>query len=145
VREKHIRQMSALVCFVTLSESKRRDSTRCGLGIVAHLVRLAKQLEIALNISFKDGLLVQSYDDGKTFLPENIDVLVVGSCVHQQGSSSAARKFFELFHPELYGVHTTAWLSSGGDHTGGELVFAVAHKRTHRVAALSEKYRRIWI
>jgi hypothetical protein len=103
----------------------RHDAFRAGCGILLSLQRLAREHKLPLRATFYDGVPVLENPEKAKALVHGAQVLVLGASTWAQGSATYPRRFFELVDAEdLTGVSATAWATSGGLHTGGEMVIA---------------------
>lgn len=114
------------VRFLTFAPStytKRFDSVRAGLGIALQLGRLAEEHRMPVKIGFINGVPALRNEGEARALLRGAPVIVVGGSTWSQGSSAPLRKFFEMTGSEsLWGVSASVWATSGGSHTGGEMV-----------------------
>ena len=114
------------VRFLTFAPSpytKRFDCVRAGLGIALHLKRLADENALPVKLSFVNGVPALRNEGEARALLRGAPVLVIGGSTWSQGSSSPLRRFFEVTGSEsLWGVSASVWATSGGSHTGGEVV-----------------------
>jgi hypothetical protein len=116
------------VRFLNLAPSPythRHDAFRAGCGILLSLERLAREHHLPLRVTFHDAVPALEKPDQAKSLVHGARVLVVGGSTWAQGSAYYLRRFFELVDAEdLAGMSATAWTTSGGAHTGGEVVVA---------------------
>ena len=114
------------VRFLTFAPSpytKRFDCVRAGLGIALHLKRLADEHDLPVRIGFVNGVPALRNEGEARALLRGAPVLVIGGSTWSQGSASPLRRFFEVTGSEsLWGVSASVWATSGGSHTGGEVV-----------------------
>ena len=116
------------VRFLLLAPSpytQRHDSFRAGCGILLSLERLVREHDLPLRATFHDAVPALE-DPGKAkALVRGARVLVIGASTWAQGSARYPRRFFELVDAEdLTGVAATAWVTAGGEHTGGDIAVA---------------------
>ena len=111
------------VCFAPSPYTSRHDAMRAGYGILLSLERVTKERKLTLRATFYDGTAaVENATKGRALL-RGARVLVIGGSTWAQGSSYYLRRFFELTNNEsLLGASATAWATSGGAFTGGEVV-----------------------
>ena len=116
------------VRFLLLAPSpytQRHDSFRAGCGILLSLERLVREHSLPLRVTFHDAVPALDNPEKAKALVRDARVLVIGASTWAQGSATYPRRFFELVDAEnLTGVAATAWVTAGGDHTGGETVVA---------------------
>jgi hypothetical protein len=121
-------QSTLEVRFLNLAPSpytQRHDAFRAGCGILLSLQRLVREHKLPLTATFHDAVPSLENPDQAKALVRGARVLVVGGSTWAQGSAYYLRRFFELVDAEdLAGVSATAWTTSGGAHTGGEVVIA---------------------
>lgn len=114
------------VRFLTFAPStytKRFDSVRAGLGIALHLKRLSEENSLPVRIGYINGVPALRNEGEARALLRGAPVLVIGGSTWSQGSSGQLRRFFEITGSEsLWGVSASVWATSGGSHTGGEMV-----------------------
>jgi multimeric flavodoxin WrbA len=117
--------MSSLIRLLHFSAStatNRHDSHRAGLGIAGFLGEITKEYSLPLRTEFIWALPSVTNRDAVAALLTGMDVVVIGSPTYGQGSPWFIRRFFELCAAvALWGKLGTAWATSGGQHTGGEL------------------------
>jgi len=118
------------VRFLSLAPSpytQRHDSFRAGCGILLSLQRIMSEHKLPLRATFHDAVPALEKPEQALALMRGARVLVIGGSTWAQGSSYYLRRFFELVDAEdLEGVSATAWATSGGIHTGGEIVISDA-------------------
>lgn len=112
-----------LLCFGPSPYTSRHDSMRAGFGIFLLLQQAIRENNLPLTTTIYDAFpAVENADQGRALL-RGVSVLVVGASTWAQGTPYYVRRFFELTNPEyLGGVSATAWVTSGGAFTGGEVV-----------------------
>jgi hypothetical protein len=116
------------VRFLNLAPSpytQRHDAFRAGCGILLSLERLAREHRLPLRATFHDAAPAIENTEKAKALVHGAQVLVLGGSTWAQGSAWYLRRFLELVDAEdLEGTSATAWTTSGGMHTGGEVVIA---------------------
>jgi hypothetical protein len=112
-----------LLCFGPSPYTLRHDSMRAGFGIYLLLQQAIRDHNLALSTSVYDAFpAVENADQGRALL-RGAHVLVFGASTLAQGTPYHVRRFLELTYAEyLGGVSVTAWATSGGASTGGEMV-----------------------
>ena len=101
----------------------RFDATRAGLGIALELKRIAREQHLPVLISLMALPREAGRAEVTALLQPGPRVLVVGGSTWSQGSAAPLRRLFELGGDvSLQGVRATAFATSGGAHTGGEMV-----------------------
>ena len=118
-----------LIRFLHFSASTatgRHDSHRAGLGIVGFLGEICRAHSLPLRWQYCWAL--PSLTDraaAAALLGGDATMFVLGSPTYGQGSPWYLRRFFELTSScPLWGKLGSAWATSGGLHTGGEMVIA---------------------
>jgi hypothetical protein len=115
---RHIRLISVAPSPFT----RRRDSFRAGAGILMSIRRLAAEHQLSVQSSYYDAAPSLNEPERLKAMVRGAGVLLVGSSVWAQGPSHLVRQFFEAVNAErLDGVMASAWVTSGGVHTGGEM------------------------
>ncbi len=120
--------------------TKRRDSYRAGLGIRLCLDRLIREHTFPLVTSYHDAAPVLNDAAALKRLVRGAHVLLIGGSVWAQGPNSPTRGFFEAVNTEsLAGVAASAWVCSGGAHTGAAMAWdsALATLRSMGAAVFS--------
>jgi hypothetical protein len=103
----------------------RHDSFRAGCGILLSLRRVVHEHKLPLRTTYYDAAPALENAEKAKHLVRGARVLVIGGSTWAQGSSYFVRRFFELVDTEdLAGVAASAWTTSGGTHTGGDVVIA---------------------
>jgi hypothetical protein len=114
------------VRFITLAPSTythRFDCVRAGLGIALQLQRLSEEHQLPVRIGFRNGVPALRSEAEARALLRGAPVLVLGGSTWSQGSAAPLRRFFEVTGSEsLWGASASVWATSGGSHTGGEMV-----------------------
>src|SRR5215475_5139644 len=114
-----------LLCFGPSPYTSRHDSMRAGFGIYLLLQQVIRDENLPLKAAIYDAFpSVENADKARALL-RDARVLVVGTSTLAQGSPSHVRRFFEQTTGEfLGGASASAWATSGGAFTGGEVVVA---------------------
>src|SRR5215475_13237823 len=112
-----------LLCFGPSPYTSRHDSMRAGFGIYLLLQQVIRDENLPLKATIYDAFpSVENADKARALL-RDARVLVVGTSTLAQGSPYHVRRFFEQTTGEfLGGASASAWATSGGAHTGGEMV-----------------------
>ena len=112
-----------LLCFGPSPYTSRNDSMRAGFGIFLLLQQVIGDHGLPFKTAIYDAFAaVENADQGRALL-RGASVLVFGASTWAQGSPYYVRRFLELTNAEyLGGVSVTAWATSGGAFTGGEVV-----------------------
>ena len=112
-----------LLCFGPSPYTSRHDSMRAGFGIYLLLQQVIRDENLPLKATIYDAFpSVENADKARALL-RDARVLVVGTSTLAQGSPSHVRRFFEHTTGEfLGGASASAWATSGGAFTGGEMV-----------------------
>lgn len=112
-----------LLCFGPSPYSSRHDSMRAGFGIYLLLQQVIRDENLPLKATIYDAFpSVENADKARALL-RDARVLVVGTSTLGQGSPYHVRRFFEQTTGEfLGGASASAWATSGGAFTGGEMV-----------------------
>lgn len=112
-----------LLCFGPSPYTSRHDSMRAGFGIYLLLQQLISEHGLPLKTTIYDAFpAVENAEQGRALL-RGAGVLVFGASTWAQGTPYYVRRFLELTNAEyLGGVSVTAWATSGGAFTGGEVV-----------------------
>lgn len=112
-----------LLCFGPSPYTSRHDSMRAGFGIYLLLQQVIHDEGLPLRASIYDAFpAVENVDKGRALL-RGARVLALGASTWAQGTPWYVRRFLELTYAEyLGGVSATAWATSGGSFTGGEMV-----------------------
>lgn len=100
----------------------RHDSHRAALGFVQGVVSAAA--ELALDAVCRLDWALPAIDEAPRVhaLLEGADLVAIATPVHGQGSPWFVRKFLEQTRGlQLWGMPATAFATSGGTHTGGEM------------------------
>ena len=125
-----------LVCFAPSPYTQRMDSLRAGYALLmrvrAHLAKLERQTAV----TFIDGTKRLSGAGVKGVFTPAPKVLLLGSSTWGQGSNRFIRELFE--HTDgvsLVGVKASTWVTSGGAHTGGEMVTMDAQRSLQGLGA----------
>lgn len=114
-----------LISIAPSPSTRRRDSFRAGAGILMSLRRLATEHQLPVRASYYDAAPSLGQPERLQTMVRGADVLLIGSSVWAQGPSHVVRQFLQAVNGEsLSGVMASAWVTSGGVHTGGE----VAHE-----------------
>jgi hypothetical protein len=104
--------------------TQRMDSIRAGYGIKSALEARIRQLDLPWTVGYFDA--VKRLDD-----PDSLGALfsgspravIIGSSTWGQGSNRYVRQLFEVVPQQsLLDVQASSWVTSGGAHTGGEVV-----------------------
>jgi hypothetical protein len=119
-------ELAPEVRFITVAPSSytmRYDSVRAGLGIALQLQQLSAEHALPVRITLHNAEPKLGDEAGLRALLRGAPVLVIGGSTWSQGSAAPMRKFFEVAGGEaLWGVSASVWATSGGSHTGGEMV-----------------------
>jgi hypothetical protein len=114
------------VRFITVAPSSytlRYDSVRAGLGIALQLKRLSTEHKLPVRITYHNAVPALTNAADASALLKGAPVIVLGGSTWSQGSSAPMRRLFEIVGSEsLWGVCASVWVTSGGSHTGGEMV-----------------------
>jgi len=112
-----------LLCLGPSPYTSRNDSMRAGFGIYLLLQQVIGDHGLTLRATIYDAFpAVENADQGRSLL-RGANVLVLGASTWAQGTPYYVRRFLELTNAEyLGGVSVTAWATSGGASTGGEVV-----------------------
>lgn len=107
--------------------TQRRDSFRAGAGILLSIRRLAKEHSFNIRATYFDAAPHLERTEKLRSMLRGMHVLMVGGSTWAQGTAAPMRRFLEQVNSEpLEGVMASAWVTSGGAHTGGEM----AHEST---------------
>ncbi len=109
--------------------TNRRDSFRAGCGILLCLRRLIAEHRLPLRATYFDAARLLDQPDKLRPLVQGAPVLLIGSSTWAQGPSPLIRRFFEIVDTTpIAGVQASAWVTSGGAHTGGEQVIETTYR-----------------
>ncbi|MBY0506944.1 MAG: hypothetical protein K2X03_23710 [Bryobacteraceae bacterium] len=112
-----------LLCFAPSPYTKRMDALRAGYGLTLLVRGHLRKLGLSTTVTLYDGAKRLTPAAAKTLLTPLPKVLLVGSSTWSQGSNRFVREFFEVAgDASLLGVKASTWGTSGGAHTGGEMV-----------------------
>jgi hypothetical protein len=110
-----------LLCFGPSPYSSRHDSMRAGFGIYLLLQQVIRDENLPLKATIYGAFpSVENADKARALL-RDARVLVVGTSRWAQGSPYHVRRFFGQTTGEFLGG-ASAWATSGGAFTGGEMV-----------------------
>jgi multimeric flavodoxin WrbA len=117
--------MSRLIRILHFSPStatQRHDGYRASLGIVGFLQEELMTFRLAHRCELIWALPAINSREQVHALLSGGDLIVVGTPTYGQGSPWFVRKFFELSTGcSIWGKPATAFATSGGEHTGGEV------------------------
>lgn len=113
-----------LVCLAPSPYTKRQDALRAGYGLTLLVRAHLKKLGLPTAVTLYDGAKrLTSASAAKALFSPLPKVMLVGSSTWSQGSNRFLREFFELTGDvSMLGVKASSWVTSGGAHTGGEMV-----------------------
>jgi hypothetical protein len=113
-----------LVCVAPSPYTRRYDALRAGYGIIKLLKFHIQKQGLPMETSLYDGAKrLGSPAEVKSLFANRPSVLLIGSSTWGQGSNRFIRQLFELVSDvSLIGVRASCWVTSGGAHTGGEIV-----------------------
>lgn len=104
--------------------TNRMDSIRAGYGLKTALETRIRQLGLPFTVGYFDAV---KRLDNPTSLAELFSgsprAMLIGSSTWGQGSNRYVRQLFEVVPQQsLLDVQASSWVTSGGAHTGGEVV-----------------------
>lgn len=105
--------------------SNRHDAERAGFGIFLSLQNVVTEYNLPVKVSYYDGS--ENYADGTwiTNVLTDANMVLLGAETWCQGPAYYSRRFFENAGGlNLGGTYASAWASSGGYHTGGEVTIS---------------------
>lgn len=105
--------------------SNRHDCMRAGFGIFLSLEKIIREYGFPLKVAYYDGSTDFDDPDWIQAVLSGADGILLGAETWCQGPAYYSRRFFEQAGAiNLGGVHASAWASSGGYHTGGEMTIS---------------------
>lgn len=109
---------------VSDSASTTHDSMRAGFGIYLTLSDIISNYSLPITLSYYDGATFRDNSSAIESVLGKANTLLMGSETWLQGPPSHLRAFIENFQRniDLNGVAVSAWATSGGAFTGGEVV-----------------------
>ncbi len=110
------------ICVAPSPYTDRHDSLRAGFGIFILLQQAIAKHNLNISTTYYDGSTF--YDDGDKIrkVLHGPQVILLGGDTWAQGPTYYMRRFFEVGPTDLTGVSASAWATSGGAQTGGEVV-----------------------
>lgn len=104
--------------------TNRLDSVRAGYGLKTALENRISQIGLPFTVGYFDAV---KRLDNPASLAELFSgsprAMIIGSSTWGQGSNRYVRQLFEVLPQQsLLDVHASSWVTSGGAHTGGEVV-----------------------
>lgn len=104
--------------------TNRMDSIRAGYGIKTLLEARIQQLGLPFTVGFYDGVKrLEDVTSLAALFSYSPRVIVMGSSTWGQGSNRYIRQLFEVLPQQsIIGTQASSWVTSGGAHTGGEVV-----------------------
>ncbi len=112
-----------LVSFAPSPYTQRLDSLRAGVALVRRIRAHVAAIERKTRVTMLDGTKRLGTKQVKAIFTPAPKVLLLGSSTWGQGSNKYIRELFE--HTDgvsLIGVKASTWVTSGGAHTGGEML-----------------------
>ncbi len=111
--------------FSPSTATERHDSHRACLGIVHFVQEAIVEIHLQHGVELLWALPAITSKEQVHALLNGGDVLAVATPTYGQGSPWFVRKFFELTPGcAIWGKPATAFATSGGNHTGGEIAVA---------------------
>lgn len=125
-----------LVSFAPSPYTQRMDSLRAAYALVRRVRVHLAAIERKTVVTLYDGVKRLGAKDVKSIFVPAPRVLLLGSSTWGQGSNKYIRELFE--HTDgvsLVGVKASTWVTSGGAHTGGEMVTMDAQRSLQGLGA----------